>query len=369
MDLRPLPPVDRQAGPEPVRLERDRRRRAGHRALRLTTAVTCPTVRIHPAIIAQAAATSAVLCQGRFRLGVGTGEALNEHILGAAGRPPTTGWRCSRRRSRSSAPALEGERVVPSRQALHASRTRGSTRSPRSRRRSRSRRSAAEAVELAGPHRRRLRHDHAGRRPPRRVPSPAAGGKPSPWPAARCAGRPDEDAGRRSSPTGSGRTHGVPGELAQGCRAPPTSSRPPSRHRGDDRHERSLRSRRRASTLEAAAVRRGRLRRASTSPDRSRPGRLLRFYQAEVLPALRSRSPRQPAAAEHEADGETATTMKMTHKKHETHMFLPDRPDKARRRGSTRLVPRDTTSRAVGEARRRAEGFSRRRTEPMLDYA
>jgi G6PDH family F420-dependent oxidoreductase len=48
----------------------------------LTTAVTCPTVRIHPVIIAQAAATAAVLLDGRFRLGVGTGEALNEHVLG-----------------------------------------------------------------------------------------------------------------------------------------------------------------------------------------------------------------------------------------------------------------------------------------------
>lgn len=48
----------------------------------VTTAVTCPTIRIHPAIVAQAAATSAVLLDGRFNLGVGTGEALNEHILG-----------------------------------------------------------------------------------------------------------------------------------------------------------------------------------------------------------------------------------------------------------------------------------------------
>jgi len=46
------------------------------------TAVTCPTVRIHPAIIAQAAATCGVLLEGRFALGVGSGEALNEHILG-----------------------------------------------------------------------------------------------------------------------------------------------------------------------------------------------------------------------------------------------------------------------------------------------
>jgi G6PDH family F420-dependent oxidoreductase len=46
------------------------------------TGVTCPTVRIHPAIIAQAAATTATLLPGRFRLGVGSGEALNEAILG-----------------------------------------------------------------------------------------------------------------------------------------------------------------------------------------------------------------------------------------------------------------------------------------------
>jgi G6PDH family F420-dependent oxidoreductase len=50
--------------------------------LHVTTGVTCPTVRIHPAVVAQAAATSAALLDGRFSLGVGSGEALNEHILG-----------------------------------------------------------------------------------------------------------------------------------------------------------------------------------------------------------------------------------------------------------------------------------------------
>ncbi|MGV9770437.1 TIGR03557 family F420-dependent LLM class oxidoreductase [Streptosporangium sp. NPDC003464] len=50
-------------------------------SLPITTAVTCPLVRVHPAIIAQAAATSAALTGGRFQLGVGTGEALNEHII------------------------------------------------------------------------------------------------------------------------------------------------------------------------------------------------------------------------------------------------------------------------------------------------
>jgi len=51
-------------------------------SLPVTTLVTCPTVRTHPAVLAQAAATSAVLTDGRFRFGVGSGEALNEHILG-----------------------------------------------------------------------------------------------------------------------------------------------------------------------------------------------------------------------------------------------------------------------------------------------
>ena len=52
--------------------------------LPVTTAVTCPTVRIHPAVLAQAAATSAVLLDGRFNFGIGSGEALNEHIFGDA---------------------------------------------------------------------------------------------------------------------------------------------------------------------------------------------------------------------------------------------------------------------------------------------
>src|SRR5690606_13178333 len=46
--------------------------------------VTCPTIRIHPAIIAQAAATAGAMMPGRFFLGVGSGENLNEHILGDA---------------------------------------------------------------------------------------------------------------------------------------------------------------------------------------------------------------------------------------------------------------------------------------------
>jgi len=50
--------------------------------LKLITSVTCPTTRQHPALVAQAAATVASMMPGRFNLGVGSGENLNEHIYG-----------------------------------------------------------------------------------------------------------------------------------------------------------------------------------------------------------------------------------------------------------------------------------------------
>lgn len=50
--------------------------------LQVGVGVTCPIIRIHPAILAQATATTALLFEGRFFFGVGTGEALNEHVLG-----------------------------------------------------------------------------------------------------------------------------------------------------------------------------------------------------------------------------------------------------------------------------------------------
>jgi G6PDH family F420-dependent oxidoreductase len=59
--------------------------------IRLGTGVTCPLIRIHPAIVAQAAATVACMMPRRFFLGVGTGENLNEHVTGA--RWPLSGER------------------------------------------------------------------------------------------------------------------------------------------------------------------------------------------------------------------------------------------------------------------------------------
>ncbi len=50
--------------------------------IRVGTGVTCPTIRVHPAIVAQAAATVGAMMPGRFFLGVGTGENLNEHVVG-----------------------------------------------------------------------------------------------------------------------------------------------------------------------------------------------------------------------------------------------------------------------------------------------
>src|ERR1043165_678528 len=48
----------------------------------LMTYVTCPTMRYHPAVVAQKAATIGLLSDGRFTLGVGAGENLNEHVIG-----------------------------------------------------------------------------------------------------------------------------------------------------------------------------------------------------------------------------------------------------------------------------------------------
>src|SRR5438093_4968611 len=56
--------------------------------LRVGAGVTCPIMRVHPAIIAQASATMGCLMPGRFFLGVGSGESLNEHITGQTWPPP-----------------------------------------------------------------------------------------------------------------------------------------------------------------------------------------------------------------------------------------------------------------------------------------
>ena len=83
------------------------------RQIELMTAVTCPIMRYHPAIVAQSAATMAVLSENRFILGLGAGERLNEHVIGegwpvsASGtsafpRPTTSSAGCSKGASRTT---------------------------------------------------------------------------------------------------------------------------------------------------------------------------------------------------------------------------------------------------------------------------
>src|SRR3546814_2784609 len=64
------------------------------------TYVTCPTMRYHPAVVAQKAATLQLLSEGRFTLGVGSGENLNEHVVGA-------GWPAVQARQDMLVEALE----------------------------------------------------------------------------------------------------------------------------------------------------------------------------------------------------------------------------------------------------------------------
>lgn len=82
--------------------------------IELATGVTCPFIRYHPAVIAQAAATTQILAEGRFTLGVGAGERLNEHVVGQ-------GWPAVHVRHRMLRESLEIIRLLW-RQGEHADR-------------------------------------------------------------------------------------------------------------------------------------------------------------------------------------------------------------------------------------------------------
>src|SRR5437764_10840089 len=71
----------------------------------LMTYVTCPTFRYHPAVVAQKAATVQLLSNGRFTLGVGSGENLNEHVVGQ-------GWRAADVRHERFVEAVEIMRAL-----------------------------------------------------------------------------------------------------------------------------------------------------------------------------------------------------------------------------------------------------------------
>ena len=71
----------------------------------LMTYVTCPTMRYHPAVVAQQAATLQILAEGRFTLGLGSGENLNEHVVGR-------GWPAIAERQDMLAEAIEVIRAL-----------------------------------------------------------------------------------------------------------------------------------------------------------------------------------------------------------------------------------------------------------------
>ena len=195
-------------------------------SLPITTAVTCPTVRIHPAVIAQAAATSAVLTGGRFRLGVGTGEALNEHIFGDA-------WPEAEVRLEMLEEAVEIMRglwkggnyshhgkhyTVENARIYTLPGDAGGDPDLRVR---------PEGHVAGRPDRRRLRQHHAGRRPGRR--SSAGGRRRARWPRPDSRRRtPTPRTRARGSRTRNGRTPACPVSCPRCCRHRSTSSRPPS---------------------------------------------------------------------------------------------------------------------------------------------
>ena len=74
----------------------------------LMTYVTCPIQRYHPAVVAQKAATLQVLSDGRFTLGLGSGERLNEHVVGAGWPPPGVRLRISVERVGGTGPWTDG---------------------------------------------------------------------------------------------------------------------------------------------------------------------------------------------------------------------------------------------------------------------
>ena len=139
-------------------------------------------------IIAQAAATSQLLSDGRFVFGVGSGETLNEHILGDQWPPADDPARDARRGGRGDPRAVGGQDGQPPRPPLHGGERPALLGAPTSRRRSPSRRFGDRSADAGGPDRRRLGDRQPRRRHGRALPARAGGGRCSG--AVRCAGTP-----------------------------------------------------------------------------------------------------------------------------------------------------------------------------------
>ena len=128
--------------------------------LRIGTGVTCPMIRMHPAIVAQAAATSAAMLPGRFFLGVGTGENLNEHVLGDRWPPTFVRREMLREAVEVMRELWQGEPDEPPGDALHG-RERPALHAARGAAGDHGRRERAEGGRARRRDRRRARRDRA----------------------------------------------------------------------------------------------------------------------------------------------------------------------------------------------------------------
>ena len=243
-------------------------------------------MRIHPAIIAQAAATSAVLSEGRFPLGVGSGEALNEHILGD--RWPAADvrlemleeavevirelWKGERVSHRGKHYTVENARIYTLPDApppIYVSGVR------------------AEGGRAGGAHRRRLR-DHAARTRTCRSRTGQRGRQGPAMAGAKVCWGADRDERAEDRRTSCGPTRACPASSRRSCRARRTSSRPrswsPRRCRRDVRRAARTPTTHVETIDEYADAGYDELYVAQIGPAQDE---FFRVYESEVLPALR----------------------------------------------------------------------------------
>ena len=213
LDQRPLPPVGVRAGPQPVRVVGARCPVAGHRALRggrrASPARSSASTR---RCIAQAAATTSRLLGDRFSLGVGTGEALNEHILGHRWPTPEARLQMLEEAVEVMRAPVDGRDRRPPRSLLRG-RERPALRPARSRHPGHRLGLRRRSGRVGGAHRRRLLGPRARPRRDRRLSTSTA--EPGPdGPRSTCAGRPTSSEARETMhrvwPNS-----GLPGQLAQ----------------------------------------------------------------------------------------------------------------------------------------------------------
>ena len=263
-------------GPEPVRLERDRRRSANatESLIRLGTGVTCPLIRTHPAIVAHAAATSGRAdAAAASSSALGTGENLNEHVTGARWPAPDERlemleeaievmrllWQGGEQTHRGRHYTVDHARLYTLPDEPAADRGRGRE---------------ADCGRARGQARRRLRHDRPRRRARRGVPR-GRRRRAALRPGQALLGR-GRAAGEEDSSTSCGRPPRSAARSGQELPRPSDfDAAVEERDGGADGRGNAVRARPRARARADPDVGAGRLRPHRAAPGRAGPGRLL----------------------------------------------------------------------------------------------